>query len=57
MITLAQNREPSLRMRQPSSSKRPVARGDFELVVARARVDVLPRVEQREVLADDLLGA
>ena len=57
MITLAQKREPSLRSRQPSSSKRPRAcasrsssRGQLEATPAR-------RIEQGEVPAEDLRGA
>ena len=56
MTTLAQNREPSLRTRQPSSSNRPVARRDLQLALALARRHVLRRIERREVLPDDLLG-
>ena len=56
MTTLAQKREPSLRTRQPSSSKRPFAGRDLELALGLARRDVLGRIEDREVLADDLVG-
>ena len=56
MTTLAQNCVPSLRTRQPSSSKRPSACGDLEFVSGPAPVDGFLGVEAGEVLADDLLG-
>ncbi len=55
MTTLAQNRVPSLRMRQPSSSKRPSARA-LQFVLGPVSVDGVGRVEAGEMLADDLLG-
>ena len=47
---------PSLRTRQPSSSKRPVGGGDGQLPIGHAGVEVALRVEGREVPADDLVG-
>src|SRR5437868_207689 len=72
MTTLAQKRVPSLRTRQPSSSKRPTrfassssrsgqrlatdALGLLQLVLRPAAVDVGLAVKDREMLADDLGG-
>ena len=57
MTTLAQKRVPSLRMRHPSSSKRPSRAASFELARRLARPHVVVGVEPREVRADDLARA
>ena len=54
MTTFAQNCEPSLRTRQPSSSKRPIcAARPAARARASRRASDLRRVERREMLADD----
>ena len=56
MTTLAQNREPSLRTRQPSSSKRPSPAATSSSCAGQPRATASRRIEAREVLADDLVG-
>ena len=57
MMTLAQNREPSLRTRQPSSSKRPSAVATCSSCSGQPLSTASCGIEAREVLADDLVGA
>ena len=56
ITTFAQNREPSLRTRHPSSSNRPSRPRDLELESGIPAGDVRIRIERGEVLADDLVG-
>ena len=56
MTTFAQKREPSLRMRQPSSSKRPSFGAITSSRAGRPRSIGLGWIEHGEMLADDFLG-
>jgi hypothetical protein len=53
----AQNIDPSLRIRHPSSSCRPLTAAAVEIVLRLAAPDVIGQVEHFEMPADDLLGA
>ena len=56
MITLAQKREPSLRTRQPSSSKRPSRPRPPARVAESPEIDSLFWVKGRERFAEDFIG-
>jgi hypothetical protein len=57
MMTLAQNCEPSLRTRQPSSSKRPTFAATSSSCCGQRLSTAACGIERREVPADDLVGA
>ncbi len=56
IMTCAQNRDPSLRYRQPSPFKLPAAQGDFQ-VFAGTQIAFSFAIEETEVATNDLIDS